>query len=335
MENKELIRKPKFCCIVITDNCFMRCKMCSLWKGVPIQGEKMPSVGEWKNFLSSLYDFVQGPIEVNISGGEPFMVHEKLLELIKFSNKLGFLTSVTSNGFLIDKRMAVLVKESGLKRIILSLDSLQESVHDELRGRKGSLKKVMDAIGYLSEEYPELEMGVQSIIMEKNLNDIIPLVHWARENNALRFIHFQAAIQPIGDPPKEKGWYLDDIYDGLWPKNFEKVSGVLDQLISLREIAENNPYKIANPASQFRAYKTYFKEPDAFIRRERKCNTTDAAINVNKFGLVFLCMFVDPIGHIKDPVTAVWHSPKALKARQMIESCKRNCNFLVNCNFED
>lgn len=308
----------------------MHCKMCSLWKNADIGGEDNIYIEDWKAFLVSLNRFSERPMEVNFTGGEPFCVADKTLELIKFANQLGFVTSASSNGFLIDQAMAQRIKDSGLNNLTISLDSLDDKKHDYFRGREGAFRKAREAIENIRSVNHDIQIGVRAIIMEMNINDIHPITRWVSENNNINYICFQAIIQPMGDSTVQE-WYKHDMYNGLWPKDIKKVNDLLDQLISLRESGSNNSYKIANPVSQLKMFKHYFKNPRAFMAKRNLCRIADFSINVGSHGSIYLCPLMEPIGDIKNPISELWYSIKSNKIRREIAYCRKNCNFLINC----
>ena len=48
---------------------------------------------------------------------------------------------VTTNGWHMNEDTAKKLADHGVKRVSVSIDSMDEKVHDEFRGRKGSWKK--------------------------------------------------------------------------------------------------------------------------------------------------------------------------------------------------
>lgn len=326
------LRKPHICCVKLFERCIMRCKMCSFWQNKTYPPNVYIPLQQWEKFLVSLKKFLDGdPIEISLSGGEPLM-HKDIFALIKMIDGIGFTSFINSNGYLlINKSMAGKIAESNLKKICLSLDSFSSDTHDYLRGRKGSFKKVMDAIKYLRDASNNLEIGIITIIMGKNVDDILPLSDWVQKNNDINSISFQVVMQPFGEKTDER-WYDKEKYKELWPQSINKVYSILDSLIKLEEAGFS---KITNTISQLEAYKKYFKEPENFIKKDRVCNLLDSRLFIDPLGKVYLCAYKGEIGHIDQDVERLYFSDKAQEARKQIVSCKRNCHEVVNCNYED
>lgn len=322
------IGKPRICYITIPDYCFMRCKMCATWKNKftlpPV------SLKQWEFFFASLKSFLGKDVVVSIAGGEVFM-HRDIFNLIEMIDDFGFNLHLISNGYLINDSVAQKIAASNLKCIGISLDGLNSQTHDYLRGRPDSFARAMNAIKCLRGANSKLQIGIKTIIMEKNKDEIIPLVQWVQENKDLNWINFQAIMQPFGEAT-DPDWYRKDKYKELWPQNLDKMCTQLDSLIKLKE---SGFAKISNSTLQLEDFKEYFKSPQDFIRRKPVCSFMDYGINVNYQGAIYLCTAHDSIGSIFDDFRKTYNSIKAQEVRKKIISCNKNCHMLINCSYED
>lgn len=174
--------------ISVTDRCNIRCQYC------------MPEVA---NFLSSsrLLTFEQiarfvtavvplGIREVRITGGEPLM-RPGLAELFKMLSSIDQLANIalTTNGMLLAEQLDGLVN-AGLRRINISLDTLNEEVFRRLSRREG-LDKVLDGIDAAAKD-SRVQVRLNALVMRDiNLGEVLDLVQFARERRLpLRFIEF-------------------------------------------------------------------------------------------------------------------------------------------------
>ncbi len=343
--------EPGFCCIGITDYCFFRCRMCDKWKEdikVDKLKSKEPSFNEWKQFIWQLSKVVPkkrltGPVderfEINFAGGEA-LTHKLTIPLIKYAHSLGFRTVVASNGMLVNKAMAKRLNEAGLTAINLSLDSLNQEIHDYYRGYKGAFKGVMRAIEALSSyKYPQA--GIISIIHGGTYKGIIDLVKWASSHKKLYWILTMAIMQP-NNTGFESGWYARKDFKELWPENTKEVLEVIDKLIEIKKdqikltkAGINKSEKLVNTLPQLYAFKNYFSDPERFVKNDQPCNF-DTAIQVSAVGDIYMCYHYNKIGNVhEDDFRKVWISKKAEETRQNIRKCKNNCHELINCYFKD
>lgn len=326
-------KKPTYCCIAVTERCFMRCRVCYKWKdGIDSQDPGEPDLNQWKSFIDSLRELADIPFQLNFAGGEA-LIHENTLPLVKYASEKGFKTLLASNGWLIDEDMAKRIKDSGLSAISLSLDGLTGETHDYIRGTRGSHLRVLKAIEILNKYYPDLQIHICSLISEVNLKELKGLVSWINNNDMIHGMAFQAMTQPF-NAPAEDDWHLDPEYNYLWPKDYNIVDDVINSLIEIRKNHSNN--KINNPVSQFLAFKAYFKNPRTFLKKDVTCHLDESAINVTPAGDIFFCFYMGLIGNIKtDNIIELWYSDKNEKIRDNIRNCKRNCQAIVNCNYEE
>lgn len=328
----ETEQKFDFCCLIITDRCMFKCKMCHIWKYPACPDTLEPTIDNWKRFIASFASFVKRKSCISFTGGEVLM-SDKTLELVSYATDLGCDTLLNSNGYLINEDMAKRIHNSGLKKINLSLDSLNESRHDFIRGVPGSYKRVMNTIEYLRKHAVNLEISIIAVIMENNLDDIVALTNWAVQDERLSSIHLQVVAQPFRDA-RDDSWYQGQDGDLLWPKDIRKAEYIIDELIKLKGIYAD---KINNSAVQFRIFKAYFNNPQNFVKRY-ECHMYKDLISVSPFGDVMICNDMPPIGNIKEDdfkVERAWYSTQADSVRDNMIKCQRNCAMVVSCSYKE
>ena len=59
---------------------------------------------------------------------------------------------LTTNGYYLDKKMAKKLAEYKVSRVSVSIDSMDEKIHDEIRGRKESWKRAIEALKHVQDE---------------------------------------------------------------------------------------------------------------------------------------------------------------------------------------
>lgn len=317
-----MVKKPNFCVIEVSHNCMLECKMCNYWK-TKRDFEEI-NLHQLYRFITSLRKFVDIPFEMNISGGEPLM-KKGMLDLVEFIANQGFRFSMVTNGYLIDKYLARRIADSGLSFLAVSLDSLDENIHDFLRGKKGAHRKVLEALEFFDTYRGRLQnITLQSIIMDKNLDSIMDLVKWAKNKQVS---HSFMAITRPNMVPLDSTWYKKDEFNFLWPKDISRVLYIFDELIELKK----SGYRIDNPIGQLEKFKLYFSDPEKFVR-DTPCSLGDGIIHVNPKGDVYLCCEMECVGNIKeDDISDIWTSQKAESIRENIRHCQRNCAGMVNC----
>lgn len=320
---------PTFSCFTLCDNCILRCRMCEKWKpDIYIKPErKQLTLDDWKKCAVSLRKIVPDDFVINFGGGEVTTV-PWLFDIVSFCHDLGFKTNIATNGYLIDEEKARKMSESGLDYVNISLDSLDASLHDELRGVKGTYAKAIKAIELINEFAPNTQISLCSIMMAQTIDGMKALVEWAQANEKVAMIYLMAIMQPNNTMAGPQ-WYKNE-FRHLWPQDYDKVENTINALIELKE----KGFKISNPVEHLQAYKTYFLDPKTYVKKS-SCNI-DHAIHISSVGDVFMCYSHDKIGDVREGlIEDLWSSDKAADIRNQIKNCQENCHFLLNCNFKD
>ncbi|MDD4909328.1 MAG: radical SAM protein [Candidatus Omnitrophica bacterium] len=329
LNKKEKIAAPRTCLLTVTNQCCLRCRMCRLWKLDTIKDEV--NIEDCRKFVDALGGFGPGPMEVHLIGGEA-LTKNGIFDLIRHISAKGWRTVMTSSGYTIDEPTARALVEAGLSMLNLSLESMDPSVHDHLRGQGGCFSRLMEAIRHLGRHKNDsFKLGINSVISAANLEDIAELAEWVQGNDILDSIYFMAVMRPFGSGA-DWDWFKQEEYRHLWPSDPAGAGRVLDRLIRLKEGGSS---KIENPAGQLESFKSYFRDPSHFIRSNR-CNVSEQAVNVNAVGDMYICFFMEKLGNIRtDNVVELWYSEKADEIRRKMRACRSNCELVVNCYYEN
>ena len=150
----------------LTRACNLKCIHCLNNSGIKQKDEltKEDLLKLIKNFSS------HGVQEIRFTGGEPLLFNG-IYDLIRFATEEGICTSLGTNGTLVTKEVAKKLKESGLKKVVVSIDG-NKKTHDKIRGKK-NYQKAMNGLKYLKQN--DINVRVNSVIMKSNMDDVIKL----------------------------------------------------------------------------------------------------------------------------------------------------------------
>ncbi|WP_339191691.1 GTP 3',8-cyclase MoaA [Bacillus sp. FSL K6-1003] len=180
--------------ISVTDRCNFRCTYCMpaelFGPDYPfLKKEELLSFEELER-LATLFVTRFGVEKIRLTGGEPLM-RKDMPELIKKLARIPGLRDIamTTNGSLLPV-YAEKLKEAGLKRVTISLDSLEDERFKLINGRGVSVSKVLEGI----EAAKQAGLGVKiNMVVQRGVNekDILPMARYFKENgHILRFIEF-------------------------------------------------------------------------------------------------------------------------------------------------
>ncbi len=180
--------------ISVTDRCNFRCTYCM---PAEIFGERYEFLPKEK-LLSfeeihriAKVSVQMGVKKIRITGGEP-LVRQDIPDLIQMLAGIDEIDDIamTTNAYLLEK-FAQDLKNAGLNRVTVSLDSLDDDVFQKMNGRGFDTSKVKN--GILEAKKVGLSPIKINVVVQKNVNDhtIIDLIEWCRENNLIpRFIEY-------------------------------------------------------------------------------------------------------------------------------------------------
>ena len=120
-----LVKHPVLCNYYVTYRCNAKCSFCDIW-------EKPSPYITLADVEANLRDLKRlGVSVIDFTGGEP-LLHRQLPEFLQVARRLGFITTVTTNGLLYPKNAE---KLRGLVDMLhFSLDSIDRDTHDRGRG---------------------------------------------------------------------------------------------------------------------------------------------------------------------------------------------------------
>ena len=221
--------------ISITDRCNFRCIYC-----MPAEGLKWLNREDLLRFeeiarLARLFVEHYGVRTIRITGGEP-LVRVKVEELVGMINDIDPTLDITmtTNGVLLREK-AQLLKDAGLKRINISLDTLHMDRFHEI-ARSDAFKRVMDGI-QASREAGLWPIKLNMVVMKgKNDDEVVDFARLARdEGYEVRFIEFM----PLDG---DNIWTVDQVVPSL------RIQEQIEDLFPL--VAVNDPRP--GPATRFK-----------------------------------------------------------------------------------
>lgn len=227
-------RKINYLRLSVTDRCNLRCRYCMPEEGISkIEHNELLSLEQLSTLVGQLSEL--GINKVRITGGEP-LVRQSIVGLVESIKALKGIEEITmtTNGILL-KEMALPLKQAGLSRVNISLDSLDPERFTQMT-RGGQLEKVLEGI----EE--AIRVGLTpikiNVVLIRGFNDdeIEDFVQWTyNEAVEVRFIE----LMPIG----------------------EVAHWSLDQFMPNHKVLEKVPALVSIPASDPSSPALYYQLP--------------------------------------------------------------------------
>ena len=222
--------------ISVTDRCNFRCTYC------------MPAeiFGERYQFLpkSDLLTFEEiarlvrlfarlGVHKVRLTGGEPLVRQqiERLVEQIAAVDGIDDV-ALTTNGFLLPQKAGAL-RAAGLRRVTISLDSLDDGVFRRMNGDRAGVEHVLAGIDAARQAgFAPIKINA---VVQRGVNDhtLVDLARFGKENGYIvRFIEFM-------DVGTRNGWAMEHVVSA------DEIISRIDAEMPLEPVPPNYPGEVA------------------------------------------------------------------------------------------
>lgn len=227
--------------ISVTDRCNFRCVYCMPKEifGSDYQFLQRSEVLTFEEITRLARLFVaHGVGKIRLTGGEP-LVRRQLDRLVAMLAEVpGIDLTLTTNGALLPQQAKAL-KEAGLKRVTVSLDSLDNAVFKAMNDADFPVENVLAGIEAAAEA--GLSPIKVNMVVKRGLNEksILPMArHFREKGYILRFIEYM-------DVGSTNGWRLDDVVSAAEIVNMINTELPLEAMDPnyIGEVAERWRYK--------------------------------------------------------------------------------------------
>ena len=222
--------------ISVTDRCNFRCTYCMPREvfGHDFQFLPHDDLLTFEEITRLARIFIGHGVEkIRITGGEPLVRRdvEKLIEMLVRLDGLRDIT-LTTNGSLLARKAQVL-KDAGLKRVTVSLDSLDDEVFRSMNDADFPVAKVLEGIEAARAaglEPVKINMVVKRGVNESSILDMARYFHGT--GCILRFIEYM-------DVGTTNGWRLDDVVSAA------EIVSTVDEELPLEPVDPNYRGEVA------------------------------------------------------------------------------------------
>ena len=292
--------------ISVTDRCNFRCPYCMPSEIYGEAYEFLPraEILTFEELTRLIGIFAELGIEkLRVTGGEPLLRNDlpQLLGMLSSIDGIDDLT-LTTNGYLLSQ-FAQQLKDAGLSRITISLDSLDDEVFKAMNGRGFTTDRVLESIEVAS------DVGLSPIkincVVQKDVNDhtIVDLArHFKGTGHIVRYIEYM-------DVGNRNGWQSEHVVPA------EEIITRIDSEMPL-EPAESN-YQ-GEVATRYR-YKDGSGEIGVIASVTKPFCGNCTRVRLSTDGKIFTCLFasdgvslMEPMragasdDELRDTITGIW-----------------------------
>lgn len=271
------------------------------------------------------------------SGGEPF-VRPDILTLARYATQKGLRVVFSTNGTLIDEKLAAEIKSIGVSYVGISMDGM-EAIHDQFRNRKGAFKLALAGIRHCREA--GVKVGLRVTMTQDNVKDIPAIFDLMEAERIPRLCLYHlvycgrgAELAALDLPPDVRRATLDLIIDRTkrlhdqgFPVEVLTVDNHCDgPYLYLRMLREKNP----------------LAEDVMTLLKMNAGNSTGLGIAcISWDGTVFPDQFwrTKPVGNVLEkPFSEIWGNPppdsllyNLRRKKELVTGRCVTCRFLDIC----
>ena len=275
--------------ISVTDRCNFRCPYCmpaeifgEAYEFLP--REEILTFEEISRLTRLFSEF--GVSKARITGGEP-LLRTDLPELISQIAAIDGITDVTltTNGYLLTQQ-AQQLKDAGLHRITVSLDSIDDEVFKQMNGRGFGARRVLHAIDAAA------AVGLAPIkinaVVQRGVNDhtVVDLArHFKGTGHIVRFIEYM-------DVGNRNGWKLDEVVSA------DEIISRIDAAMPL----EPAPGNYSGEVAERYVYRDGSGEVGVIASVTRPFCGACTRLRLSTDGQIFTCLFGTQGTSLRDPI---------------------------------
>ncbi len=170
--------KPRLIFWELTKKCNLLCKHCRAEaENTDYSGEL--SLEQVRAVMDDIA-LVSKPILI-LTGGEP-LFRPDIFDISASAKEKGFMTALATNGTLVDDKTAAAIRESGIRRVSISIDGHDAETHDSFRGIQGSFDAALRGAACLKSAGVSYQFN--TTITRRNVDQIQDIMDFAVKNGA-------------------------------------------------------------------------------------------------------------------------------------------------------
>ncbi|TDB80744.1 radical SAM protein [Actinomadura sp. KC216] len=304
----------------IIRRCNARCQYCTDWTA-PRNPHLDPSRDRLRTIFTELKRL--GVRDVVLSGGEPFLRRD-LDGVLRDAHQLGFGIRIISNGTLIRPGHIELIRELGIDRVGVSIDSLSAERMKAIRGlRVHQVTRAIETLAEARTRHPSLRVSIYVTVNRLNIEDLVPLAEYAKG------LRIDVQYQPVHFA--ETG-LEEHILTELWPdeRDIERLGEVVEELLLRKRTGDlpinNRPEFLATIPAFFRN-RTFHPE---------RCTVAYTDVVIDGELNLKPCWSMPPVKNLAAPDTdlvELWHSGEMREIRRDIREHRcPGCLYVCHLN---
>lgn len=153
--------------------CNMKCKHCFVNKN----NDKL-KLQDYKDIIDTMYE--QGLMVLYYTYGEP-LLSNYFEPITNYAKQKGLVQILMTNGSVLTDEKIQIIKNNKVSNIFISLDNINEKIHDQNRGFRGAYNLAIKAINKCVQN--NIKVGIATTVNENNVECLQDIYDFAIKNN--------------------------------------------------------------------------------------------------------------------------------------------------------
>jgi len=300
----------------ITRKCNLNCVHCRAGaERGPYPGEL--STAKCLELLEEIRE-VGTPIVI-LTGGEP-LLREDVFELAQKGTDLGLRMVLATNGTLLRPGLVERMKDSGIKRVSISIDGADARQHDDFRKVPGAYQRALEGIGCL--KTGGMEFQINTTVTRHNVGDLEKILDLSVSLGAAA--HHIFLLVPTGRAKDMVNQEIDALeYERVLHWFYEMRDRVP---LYLKATCAPHYYRILRQEAHRKGEKVDF-ETYGLDAMTRGCLGGTSFVFISNVGIVQPCGYLElNCGDLKkSPFPSVWRDSKIFSQLRDFSAYKGKC----------
>ena len=165
----------------VTLRCNQRCIFCNIPHTNNGSPSREPTMEQVRSNLRDLKRL--GVMVLDVTGGEPFL-YRNLVEMVEAAHKIGFFTTITTNGMLYPKYAKALAGK--VKALLFSIDSTDPDEHDRIRAMK-SFHLVVEALA--AARRLKQTFYISHVVTNESYDKVEEMIRFSKDQGAILYLN--------------------------------------------------------------------------------------------------------------------------------------------------
>jgi MoaA/NifB/PqqE/SkfB family radical SAM enzyme len=152
------------CHIYVTEQCNLNCHYCSEYENsIP-----HPSIEDLKLWIGKVKTL--GCLRINLQGGEP-LLHPDIVDIVQYCTDLDLKSSMSTNGFLLNKQLIQNLERAGLGALQISVDRMTP-----VDATRKALKSILPKLDLLKDS--NLRFHMSGVLFKESLDEARQVIEY-------------------------------------------------------------------------------------------------------------------------------------------------------------